>query len=200
MAKKLLQKLSDISKIHHRAAFTDVLKHTAPKPSAFLELARNRYSCRAFEDREVPANMVESILEAARLAPTAMDKQPVHVWVVDTGDTMEKLGKATQYLYDAPLVFVVGCKPDEAWVRKYDGKNGAEVDAAIVGTHIMMEAADLGLGSVWVGSFDPAVFAAEFPELEGWEVVALFPVGYPAGAPAPRHSERKSIEEFASEL
>ena len=200
MAKRLLEKLSDISKIHHRAAFTDVLKHTAPKPSAFLELARKRYSCRAFEDREVPANMVESILEAARLAPTAMDKQPVHVWVVDTDDTMEKLGKATQYLYDAPLVFVVGCKPDEAWVRKYDGKNGAAVDAAIVGTHIMMEAADLGLGSVWVGSFDPAVIAAEFPELEGWEIVALFPVGYPAGGPAPRHSQRKSIEEFASEL
>lgn len=200
MAKRLLEKLSDISKIHHRAAFTDVLKHTAPKPSAFLELARKRYSCRAFEDREVPDELVESIIEAARLAPTACDYQPVHVWVADTPDAMEKLGKATQYLYDAPLVFLVGCKPDEAWVRKYDGKNGAEVDAAIVGTHIMMEAADLGLGSVWVGSFDPAVIAAEFPELEGWEIVALFPVGYPAGGPAPRHSQRKSIEEFASEL
>ena len=200
MAKKLLHKLSDISKIHHRAAFTDVLKHTAPKPSQFLTLAGARYSCRSFDAREVPDNMTESILEAARLAPTAMDKQPVHVWVVRTEDSLEKLGKATPYLYGSKLVFMVGCKPDEAWVRKYDGKNGAEVDAAIVGTHIMMEAADLGLGSVWVGSFDPAVISAEFPEVEGWEIVALFPVGYPAGDPAPRHSERKPIEEFASEL
>ena len=200
MPKKLLQKLSDISKIHHRAAFTDVLKHTAPKPSAFLELARKRYSCRSFESREVPDNMIESILEAARLAPTAQDKQPVHVWVADTADTLEKLGNASKYLYGAPLVFVVGCNPAEAWVRSCDGKNGAEVDAAIVGTHIMMEAADLGLGSVWVGSFDPAVISAEFPELDGWEVVALVPVGYPAGEPAPKHSERKPIEEFAGEL
>jgi len=198
MAKKLLQKLSDISKIHHRAAFTDVLKHTALKPSAFLELARNRYSCRAFEDREVPANMVESILEAARLAPTAMDKQPVHVWVADTGDTMEKLGKATQYLYGAPLVFVVGCKPDEAWVRKYDGKNGAEVDAAIVGTHIMLEASALGLGNVWVGSFDPAKIKADFPETAGYEVVALFPVGQADVQTSANHEKRQSSEEFVS--
>ena len=147
-----------------------------------------------------PDELIESILEAARLAPTAMDKQPVHVWVVRTEEALEKLGKATQYLYDSKLVFMVGCNPSEAWVRKYDGKNGAEVDAAIVGTHIMMEAADLGLGSVWVGSFNPAVIAAEFPELAGWEVVALFPIGYPAGGPSPRHSERKNIEELASEL
>lgn len=200
MAKKLIQRLSDISNIHHRAAFTDVLKHTAPKPSQFLTLAGARFSCRSFDGRTVPDELIESILEAARLAPTAMDKQPVHVWVVRTEEALGKLGKATQYLYDSKLVFMVGCDPSKAWVRKYDGKNGAEIDAAIVGTHIMMEAADLGLGCVWVGSFDPAVIAEEFPELAGWKVVALFPIGYPAGGPSPRHSERKNIEELASEL
>ncbi len=202
MAKKLLQKLSDISKIHHRAAFTDVLKHTAPKTSEFLTLAGKRFSCRSFDARTVPDNMVESILEAARLAPSAVNKQPVHVWVADTQEVLEKLNKATKYLYGAPLVFIVGCNPSEAWVRACDGKNGAEIDAAIVGTHIMMEAADLGLGSVWVGSFDPSVLNAEFPELEGWDVVAMFPVGFPShdALASERHTARKPIEEFASEL
>ncbi|MCR5518721.1 MAG: nitroreductase family protein [Bacteroidales bacterium] len=200
MKTKLIDKLSDISRIHRRAAFTDVLKHTAPKPSAFLNLAAERYSCRGFDARPVPEEMVESILEAARLAPTAVNRQPVHVWVARSAEALEKLGTATPYIYGAGLVFVVGCKPADAWVRKYDGKNGAEVDAAIVGTHIMMEAADLGLGSVWVGSFDPAALASAFPELADWDVVALFPVGWPAAEPSSNHASRKSLEEFASEL
>ncbi len=166
----------------------------------FLTLAGERYSCRGFDSRTVPDEMIASILEAARLAPTAVNRQPVHVWVVSSEEALAKLGKATPYLFGAGVVFMVGCKPSEAWVRKYDGKNGAEVDAAIVGTHIMMEVADLGLGSTWVGSFNPAVVAEEFPEVAGWDIVALFPVGFPAADASPRHAERKSMDEFAEEL
>lgn len=166
----------------------------------FLSLASARYSCRGFADKAVPEEMIESVLEAARLAPTAVNKQPVKVWVVRSEDRLLALDGATQYRYGAPVVFVVGCKPADAWVRKYDGKNGAEVDAAIVGTHIMMEVADLGLGCTWVGSFDPAMLKASFPEMAGWEPVALFPVGWPAASPSPRHLERKPLAEFAEEL
>lgn len=97
---------------------------------------------------------------------------------------------------------MVGCRKEEAWVRGYDGKNGAETDAAIVGTHIMLAAADLDLGSTWVGSFDPAKVADAFPETAGYEVTALFAVGYPADSavPSERHSLRKSKEEFTTEL
>ena len=168
--------------------------------SAFLQLAASRYSCREFQRREVPQELIDQILEAARLAPTAVNRQPVHVWVVRSEEAKTKLSGATRYLFDAPVVFVVGCKADEAWVRKYDGKNGAEIDAAIVGTHIMMEVADLGLGCTWVGSFDPAKIAEAFPQLAGYEPVALFPTGYPAGEPSERHSIRKPLAEFASEL
>ena len=85
-------------------------------------------------------------------------------------------------------------------MRKYDGKNGADVDAAIVGTHIMLAASDLGLGNVWVGSFDPARIKADFPETEGYEVVCLFPVGVPAAAAGPNHAQRQPLAQFASEL
>lgn len=197
---RILQKLSDITHIHKRAAFSDIPERIAAKESAFMSIARERYSCRGFKDSPLTEVQIGHILEAARLAPTAANKQPVHVWVVKSPEAMERLKGATQYLYNAPVVFMVGAKPEAAWVRKYDGKNGAEVDAAIVGTHIMLEASALGLGNVWVGSFDPAKIKADFPETAGYEIVAIFPVGIPAAEPGPNHGKRQPKEDFASEL
>ena len=168
--------------------------------SPFLKLAGARYSCRAFTKQPVSDKELASILEAARLAPTAVNKQPVHIWVFKSKEALARLKDVTRYTFDAPLVILVGCYPEDAWVRSCDGKNGAEVDAAIVGTHIMMEAASLGLGSTWVGSFDPAKLAALFPETADCVPVALFPIGNPAGEPSERHRQRKSLDELVSEL
>ena len=74
------------------------------------------------------------------------------------------------------------------------------IDAAIVGTHIMLEASAQGLGNVWVGSFDPAQIKAEFPETEGYDVVCLFPVGIADAAPGPKHNERQLPADFSSEI
>lgn len=200
MKNKFLKRISDLTHIHHRAAFVDVKDRVAPKTSAFLALAKERYSCRSFAQKAVSDKDIEQILEAARVAPSAANKQPVHVWVVRQPESLAKLKEATQYLYNAPIAFVVGCSEAEAWVRKYDGKNGAEVDAAIVGTHIMLEAADLGLGCVWVGSFDPAKVLEQFPQMDGYQPVAIFPVGVPAGEPAENHGKRQTKEEFVTEL
>lgn len=202
---KFLQKLSDISNIHKRAAFSDIPERTATKESVFQSIARERYSCRAFKDTPLTDIQINHILEAARLAPSACNFQPTHVWVVKSPERLAKLKDATAYTYGAPVVFMVGIKSDKAWVRKYDGKNGAEVDGAIVGTHIMLEASALGLGNVWVGSFDPAKIKADFPETADYEIVALFPVGHPssdapAASPGPNHSKRLSLEEFTSTL
>ena len=199
MKKSFLEKLSDITHLHKRAAFSD-LPNPGASGSAFLELVRDRYSCRDFKDTPLTDEQIAGILEAARVAPTAANKQPVHVWVVKSPEALKKLKNATSYIYGAPVVFMVGAKPDAAWVRKYDGKNGAEVDAAIVGTHIMLAASALGLGNVWVGSFDPAKIKADFPETADYEIVCLFPVGLPAAGASPKHSQRQSPEKFSSEL
>lgn len=198
MASKFFEKISDLTHLHKRAAFSDLPERMVSKESVFMGIARDRYSCRAFKGTSVSEDQINHILEAARLAPSAANKQPVHVWVVKSPEGLEKLKGATDYTYGAPVVFMVGAKADDAWVRKYDGKNGAEIDAAIVGTHIMLEASALGLGNVWVGSFDPAKIKADFPQTEGYEVVALFPVGRPAGEPGPNHDKRKSVEEFVT--
>lgn len=198
--KSILQKLSDISRIHHRAAFTDVAKHTTPKQSAFLKLAAERYSCRDFSPAAVSDEELASILEAARLAPTAVNRQPVHIWVFKSPEALAKLKETSRYTFNAPLILMVACKPEDAWVRACDGKNGAETDAAIVGTHIMMEVASLGLGCTWVGSFDPAKVLELFPQTEGWVPLALFPIGHPAGKPSERHGQRKSMDELVSDI
>lgn len=198
MSKSIFHRLSDISRIHHRAAFADVEHRIPGRKGHFLQLAEKRFSCRKFSGQAITETQVEHILEAARVAPTACNKQPVHVWAVKAPERLEALKDATKYTFDAPVVFVVGCKPEDAWVRAVDGKNGAEVDAAIVGTHIMMQAADMGLGSTWVGSFDPAALLKALPETEGWTPVALFPVGHPAGVPSANHTVRKTLEEFST--
>lgn len=168
---------------------------------SFLELAGSRFSCREFDSRPVPSSEMDKMLEAARLAPTACNRQPVHVWAVTSAEAFARLRPIHQ-LFGAPLAFMVGCRPEEAWVRGCDGKNGAETDAAIVGTHLMLAAADLGLGCTWVGSFDPEKVREAFPETEGYVVTALFAVGYPSATagPSERHSVRKDMEEFATEL
>ena len=197
---KLLQKLSDVTKLHKRAAFADVEKITTNLNSDFLKLANDRYSCRVFTEAKVAEADILALLEAARRAPSAVNNQPVHVWVLQSPEALAKLAEVTTHKFNAPLALVVCAKPEEGWVRQYDGKNEAEVDAAITGTHIMLEAASRGLGTTWVGSFDPAKMLELFPEMKGQIPVVVFPVGYPGEGPSHRHDERKSLEDLTTRL
>ena len=166
----------------------------------FNDVLNRRYSCRAFAARCVEREKVNRILEAGRMAPTAVNKQPVHIWAVSNPATLEAIKGVTRSNYGAPLILVVGCRPADAWVRRYDGKNGAEVDAAIVATYLMLAAENEGLATLWVGSFDPALLQDILPGSEGYELVAMINVGYPSAdsQPSPMHSERKTIEELVT--
>ena len=166
----------------------------------FNKVITNRYSCRAFAARGVEQEKVDRILEAGRIAPTAVNKQPVHIWAVSKPETLEAIKGVTRSNYGAPLFLVVGCRPAEAWVRRYDGKNGAEVDAAIVATYLMLSAENEGLSTLWVGSFDPALLRDILPGTEGYDLVAMIVVGYPApeSKPSPMHGERKTVGELVT--
>ena len=170
---------------------------------SFLELAKERYSCRKFSNRLVEPEKLEQILQAGMAAPTAKNFQPVHLWVLSSKESIEKVNQVTRCIYGATTVIAVGCREEDAYVRD-DGKNYADVDASIVATHIMMEAQDLGLNTTWVGWFDAPKLHELFPEMDGYDVVALFPVGYAsddtAGQPSPRHTERKTREELVTDL
>ena len=163
----------------------------------FLELARERYSCRQLSNRKVEKEKLDKIIEAGILAPTATNAQPYKIWLIESCEAKEKLAKANRYQFGAEVFFVVGAKKDEAWVRKFDNYNFADVDASIVATHMMLEIADLGLGTTWVGHFDEPLLKEEFPEMKDYELIAIFPVGYPAEdvKPAERHNIRRNVEE-----
>jgi len=168
----------------------------------FDTVIQNRYSCRAFSAQEVEPEKVDRILEAGRIAPTAVNKQPVHIWALSDPDTLEAVKGVTRSNYGAPLILVVGCHPADAWVRRYDGKNGAEVDAAIVATYLMLAAENEGLSTLWVGSFDPSLLLNLLPAAEGYELVAMINVGYPSpdSNPSAMHSERKPLEELVTRV
>ncbi len=171
-------------------------------PMDFSTLIQNRYSCRAFAAKPVEQEKVDRILEAGRIAPTAVNKQPVHVWAVSSPEALEAITGVTRSNYGAPLILVVGCRPTDAWVRRYDGKNGAEVDASIVATYLMLAAENEGLATLWVGSFGPAVLAGILPGTEGYELVAMINVGYPGegSAPSAMHGIRIPMGEFVTKV
>lgn len=163
----------------------------------YRSLIGQRYSVRKFSNLQVEDGVVQAILEAARLAPTAVNKQPQRILVLRGEESMDKLKTCTPYTFHAPMAMAVCCHVGEAWVRPYDNYNSGVIDAAIVATHIMLAAHDLGLGSTWVGHFDPAEFRRVFNLPDHMEPVAVFPLGYPAAdaRPSPQHEKRRPIEE-----
>ena len=168
----------------------------------FNELIRERFSCRALSDKEIPHESMNRIFEAARLAPTAVNKQPFKVWAIQSPSACAKLAEATNYTFGAGVFLVVGGKANEAWVRSYDERNFADVDASIVATHIMLAIHNEGLRATWVGKFNTPKLKELFPVMKGYNLIALFPVGYPTekGIPSPRHKERKSAVDIVQVL
>ena len=168
----------------------------------FKAVLQRRYSCRSFSPQPVEQEKVACILEAGRIAPTAVNKQPVHVWAVSNPDTLEAIKGVTRSNYGAPLLLVVGCRPADAWVRRYDGKNRAEVDASIVATYLMLAAENEGLSTLWVGSFDPALLKEILPGTDGYDLVAIINVGYPSAdsLPSAMHENRIPMDDFAAKM
>lgn len=163
----------------------------------FLELAKERYSVRKFSDKKIEKEKIDLILEAARISPTACNLQPQRIIVLDSEESMSKLRNCTAYHFDAPLAMLICYDRGVSWKRKYDGKDGGEVDAAIVTTQMMLEIANLGLGTTWVGSFDPAVMSSVYHLPENIVPIALLPIGYPAddSVPHPNHDSRLELEK-----
>ena len=163
----------------------------------FTTLVKERYSVRQFSTRPVEPDMITALLEAARVAPTAVNKQPYRILVLRDQAGMEKLKSCTPYTFNAPMALIVCGKKSEAWVRAYDNANSMLVDASIVGTHIMLAAHDMGLGTTWVGHFDPVAVRMAYKLPDGMEPVVIFPVGYPApdAKPALPHAKRRPLSE-----
>ena len=162
-----------------------------------LELMKERYSVREFEEKQIEKEELEKILEAGRVSPTACNIQPQRILVIQEKEAIEKLKKCTRYTFDAPTILLVCIDKNVSWVRKYDGKNLSDTDASIVTTHMMLEAYNLGIGSTWVCSFNPEKVREEFNLPENYEPVNILTMGYPKEGtkPDPMHFKRLQLTE-----
>ena len=165
----------------------------------FMTLAKNRCSIRAYTDRKVEPEKLAQILEAARVAPTAKNLQPVKILAVQSEEGLAKVGKAAN-IYGAPLALVVCADHARNWTRPFDGKQSGDIDASILTDHMMLQATELGLGSVWICFFKPDVLREEFELPENLEPINILAVGYSAGehARSDRHEVRVPLEQLVA--
>ena len=165
----------------------------------FLTLCADRYSVRSFSDKKVPEELLFKILEAGRLAPTAKNQQPQRIYVISSDEALEKLHKHAR-CYDAPTVLLVCGDTNAACDRPTVSHNLSEMDSSIVATHMMLAAASLGLGSVWMCAFDNEAVAKEFNLPDHIKPYMLLPIGYASDdcVPNPRHTQRLALEETVS--
>ena len=169
----------------------------------FLELAKARYSVRKFKNDMIEDAKLEAILEAGRVAPTACNNQPQKIYVVKSEENRKKLAEVCRFTFDAPVVLVIGYDKERDWKnRRMPGYSSGETDAAIVCTHMMLEAWELGIGSCWVGMFGSDEVKAALGLPENVTVSALLPMGYPAedANPLDLHTKFRSLDDVVTEL
>jgi nitroreductase len=161
----------------------------------FFELIGERYSVRAYQSKPVEEEKLRKVLDAARLAPTAANRQPFRFIVIKTEGKEAELKRIyrADWFSQAPLVICACALPGEAWIRS-DGKAYYDVDTTIAMDHLILAAANLGLGTCWIAAFDAAATKEVLGLPDDVIPVVLTPLGYPADKPKAKH--RKSLADL----
>lgn len=161
------------------------------------EAIRTRQSIRRYKPDEVPDDVLNRVLNAMRLAPSAGNLQPWRFVVVKDAATREQLAKATfgqEFIAHAPII-IVAC----GWKKRAYSKMGGywsslSVDVSIAFDHLTLAAAAEGLGTCWIGSFFEEEVRRVLSIPEDVTVIALTPMGYHDKSPAPK--TRKELSEI----
>ena len=161
----------------------------------FSELVQERYSVRVYKPDPVEKDKLAQVLEAARLAPTAANRQPFQLVVIHTAGREAELRRiyGREWFVQAPLVICACGVMDQTWIRR-DGKSYNDVDVAIVLDHLILAAANVGLGTCWIGAFDAGAAREVLGLPEGVEPVAFTPLGYAADTPGTK--KRRALSEL----
>jgi nitroreductase len=162
----------------------------------FNKLITSRFSVRSYVSEKVDREVIMEILEAARMAPSAVNYQPWHFIVITEPENLAELHEVypRNWFKEAPVCILICADHNQSWKRKSDGKDFADVDAAIVIDHLVLKATELGLGTCWVCNFDTLLTRKKFSLPEHIEPIALIPLGYTT-SDAPVKS-RKPLSEM----
>lgn len=167
----------------------------------YLEIIKARYSCRKYQEQNISIETLLSIVEAGRIAPSAVNYQPWHFIILPTNNDVKTIAEAypRDWFKLAPAAIVVCADHQQSWKRA-DGKDHADIDAAITADHISLRITDLGLGSCWVCNFDVQKCKAILQLPDNIEPIIIFPIGVPADQTDPnRHdTKRKLLKDIVS--
>lgn len=170
----------------------------------FLELAKERYSCRKFSPKPIEPEKLAKILEAGNIAPTAVNFQPQKIYILQSDEAIAKVNSLCKCIYGAKTVLLFAYDSNHDWKNPTEeGIHSGEQDISIVATHIMLEACELGISSCWVNLFSNSKLAATFNLPESERVVLLMPLGYAdeTSKPHPKwHYEKKELSETVTYL
>ena len=164
------------------------------------ELFLKRKSVRSFSDKVVGKDIIISLLESARLAPSAVNYQPWRFFVCSSDDIKQKIVESypRTWFTSAPIYIVACANSAESWKRPTDNKDHGNIDIAIAVTHLILKATELGLGACWVCNFDKHILEKALNLDKALEPVAIIPIGYPSEtlSETDEPKKRKSVNEF----
>ncbi|NQT94750.1 MAG: nitroreductase family protein [Lentisphaerae bacterium] len=173
-------------------------KHILPDDDPagdFLRLAARRRSCRTYRSVPVPRERIEKLIEAARLAPSACNRQPWRFAVVTEEETRQALaregilpGLSMEWIADAPVVIAMGIRAStvtHSVAPLFSGVDYAWMDVGIAGEHLVLEATQQGLGSCWIGWIRPAKVRNIVRWPHDVKPAALITIGWPAAEETP---------------
>ncbi|MCK4715326.1 MAG: nitroreductase family protein [Candidatus Marinimicrobia bacterium] len=165
----------------------------------FRELIKTRESVRNYDSKKsIPRDVLNRILEAGRLAPSAANRQPWKFLLISSTEMLNKVRMCYkgEWFRKAPHILVVMGNRDDAWVRRYDGYNSIETDLTIAMDHLILAAANEGVGSCWIAAFDPVILRKSLDLKENEVVFAITPLGYPEDSyQAGQVKNRRDISE-----
>ena len=161
----------------------------------FLELVKDRYSCRAYRSLDVEKEKLDYILECVRFAPSAVNKQPWRFHIVNGEDEKAKLQQCynRDWFKTAPMYIIASILHDEERVRS-DGKKHGNIDIAIAVDPLCLAATEQGLATCWVCNFDANLCKEQFGLPVNEEPAVIIPLGYAADEMKPKN--RKAIDEI----
>ena len=160
----------------------------------FFELVKNIRSIRKYKEQEVEKEKIQKIIEAARLAPSAMNRQPYLLFVITKKDAITRISSACNQEWKAPIMIAIVCNPKQAWVRE-DGEEYWKTDAAIAMHQISLAAYAEGLGTCWIAAFNEKQMKKILNVSSDSRVAFLSPLGYPSEKKVPIQN-RKPIDSL----
>jgi nitroreductase len=169
----------------------------------FHDLAESRKSMRGYDaHRPVPREILERVLDAGRLAPSAKNLQPWQFLLISSPEMLAKIRPSYErdWFQEAPHILVVTGDRQAAWVRASDGWNSLETDLAIAMDHLVLAAHAEGLATCWICAFDPVMLREALGLKPSEAIFAITPLGYASADALTRPKSRKALDEVVRYL